>query len=35
MIILPALKFLFSGGYVTYIFLLAFSFGILKGVTSL
>lgn len=35
MIILPALKFLFSGGYVTYVFLLAFFFGIIKEVTSL
>lgn len=32
MIILPCLEFLFSGGYITYVFLLTFVFGLLFSI---
>lgn len=35
MIILPCLEFLFAGGYVTYVFLLLFVFGLISKVVRL
>ena len=32
MIILPCLELLFTGGYITYVFLLAFVFGLLFSI---